>query len=261
MARVNAETPQEPSVPSVPPPPPQMAPPQLAPPQMAQPHPGPPQMAQPPVPGPPLQMGHPQFAGPPPMLLPRPPSDRPSPVGLAVAGVGLALLCVSMLLPRVKIDDPDGEFSYYSLSGAFGASGFSIDTPTVILSVALLAAVLLSTHRNPALRWPSRLGAIGVAALLAAYTYHPVTVLRQAIESFESYNEYEDYEDEASVSASQIDITADSGVYIAAVAALLLAVSAFLMHTNTRRNEPFPATLHMQPPPPGNNPTVSVSPG
>ncbi|MFC3494978.1 hypothetical protein [Glycomyces rhizosphaerae] len=209
-------------------------------------------------------MGQPQFAGPPPMLPPRPPSDRPSPVGLAVAGVGLALLCISMLLPRIKIDDPDGEFSYYSFAGAFGAfgaSGYGIDTSIVVLSVALLAAVGLSAHRSPALRWPSRLGAIGTAALLAAFTYHPVTVLRQAMDSFESLDEYEDYEDGASSTVSQIDITADSGVYIATVAALLLAVSAFLMQANTRRNEQFPASPHMQPPPPGNNPTVSVSPG
>ncbi len=215
-----------------------------------------PQMA-PPAPGPPLQMGPPQFAGPPPMLLPPPLTDRPSPVGLAVAAVGLVLLCVSVLLPRVKVDDPDGEFSFYSLSGVYGTSGYGIDTATVVLAVALLAAVGLSAHRNPALRWPSRLSAVGTAALLAAFTYHPITVLRQATESYEGYDD--EFGDESAL-VSQIDITADSGVYVAAVAALLLAVSAFLMQTNAHRRQTFLAVPPMEPPP-GTNPTVFVSPG
>jgi hypothetical protein len=197
-----------------------------------------------------------QLPGPQPML---PPSDRPSPLGLAVAGAGLALLCVSMLVPRVNIDNAGDEFGFYSLSGVYGgASGLGIDTASVILSVALLAAVGLSAHRTPALRWPARLGAIGTAALLAAFAYHPVTVMRQVLEASSSSDD--GYEDEDSVAASEIDITADSGVYLVLVAALLLALSSFLMQTNPRSNQPFLTVQEMRPPP-GTNPTVTVHPG
>ncbi|MCC3762274.1 hypothetical protein K3N28_04215 [Glycomyces sp. TRM65418] len=246
MALVYADAPQEPSVPSVPPGQPQMAPP---------PEPGPPpqtgspQMSHP-------QMAPPQYAAPRPMP-PPPPSDRPSPVGLAVAGVGLALLCVSMLLPRIKIDDVEGDFGFYSLSGINGTNGFGIDASSVVLSIALLAAVGVSAHRNPALRWPARLSAIGTAALLAAFAYHPVTVLRQLMATLEGDN---DEFDDGSSSVSQIDVSADSGVYLALVGALLLAVSTFLMQTNPRRNQSFLSAQDMQPPP-GGNPTVTVHPG
>jgi hypothetical protein len=207
---------------------------------------------------PPMQMGPPQMPGPQPMLPPPPPSDRPSPLGLAVAGVGLVLLCVSMLLPRVKIDDPDGEMAYFSFSFT-GTGGFGIDTANVVLSVALLAAVGMSAHRSPALRWPSRLGAIGTAALLAAFSYHPVTVMRQTLDAYESDEGFED-EDSTSTTAADIDITADSGVYLVLVAAILLALSCFLMQTNPRGNQSFLSLQQMQPPP-GTNPTVTVNPG
>lgn len=203
--------------------------------------------------------GPPQFAPPAQPLPPPPnaPSNAPSPVGLGVAGVGLALLCVSLLLPRVKIEDPDGEFSFYSLSGVYSTtSGFGIDTATVVLALGLLAAVGASTLRNPALRWPARLGAIGAAALLAAVAYHPVTQLRQAVEYFQGYDEF----DGAESASAQIDITADSGVYILAVGVALLALSTFFMHV--RRQQQYVAP----PPPapagwPGAEPTITVNPG
>ncbi|WP_091029904.1 hypothetical protein [Glycomyces harbinensis] len=186
-----------------------------------------------------------------------PPSNAPSPVGLGVAGVGLALLCVSLLLPRIKIDDPEGEFSFYSLSGVYStSSGFGVDTPTVVLALALLAAVVLSTLRHPALRWPVRLGAIGTAALIAAITYHPVTQLRQSVEYYQGYEEF-DGEDSGT---AQIDVTADSGVYILAVGVALLALSTFFMHV--RKQQQF-----LAPPPPapagwpGAEPTITVNPG
>jgi hypothetical protein len=206
-------------------------------------------------------MGPPQQPGPQPMLPPPPPSDRPSSLGLIVAGAGLALLCVSLLLPRINVKDTDGEMAMYSyslLSGG-GTSGFGMDTPTVVLSIALLAAVGMSAHRSPALRWPSRLGAIGTAALLAAFAYHPVTVMRQTLEAYANDDGYTD-EDSSSSTSEDIDITADSGVYLVLLAAILLALSCFLMHTNPRRNQSFLSYQELQPPP-GNNPTVTVNPG
>jgi hypothetical protein len=210
----------------------------------------------PPPPGPPLQFGPPPQQ-PPPHPAPDGQASAPSPLGLGVAGVGLALLCVSLLLPRIKIDDPDGEFSFYSLSGVYSTgSGFGIDTATVVLALALLAAVGFSALRNAAPRWPARLGAVGAAALTAAVAYHPVTQLRQAVEYFEGYDEFNG----PASGAEQIDVTADSGVYILAVGVALLALSTFFMHV--RRQQQY-----LPPPPPapagrpGAEPTVTVSPG
>lgn len=205
-----------------------------------------------PQPGPPPQFG--RHSLPP---LPPPVTNAPSPVGLAIAGVGLALLCVSLLLPRVKVDDPDGEFSFYSLSGAYGTgNGFGIDTPTVVLALALLAAVGLSTLRNPVLRWPARMGAIGAAALAATTAYHPVTKLRQSIDYFEGYDEF----DGSAAVGSQIDVTADNGVYILAVGVALLALSTFFMHV--RKPERFLTVPAPAPASgPGTEPTITVNPG
>ncbi|WP_460496164.1 hypothetical protein [Glycomyces tarimensis] len=179
----------------------------------------------------------------------RPQPDSPSPVGLIVAGAGLILLCLSVLLPRVAIDlGGEADLSYFGFTQLSGEQ-FGIDTATVLLSVALLCVVGLSASRVPALRWPSRLAAVGIAALTAAFAYHPVTVLRQTFEAYES--------DDPS---GQIDVSADNGMYIALFAVLLLAVSAFLMQR--RSPEPVDAqpTAPAPPPPPGVNPTIKVTP-
>lgn len=191
------------------------------------------------------------------MTPPRPPSDAPSPVGLAVAGVGLAILCVSMMLPRVKVDDPENTFGSYSFAGLFGLSTYSVDTPTVVMSVALLAAVGISAHRSPALRWPARLGAIGSAALTAAFSYHPVMEMRQFAENSASSNDY--YGEETASAISQVEITADGGVYLVVIGVALLAVSTFFMQRRL-------AQAYAPPPPapagwPGAEPTITVNPG
>lgn len=174
----------------------------------------------------------------------QPPPQAPSAIGLSVAGAGLVLLCVSVMFPRVAVDHGEGdEYAFFGYSPLAG-DGFGIDTTTVVLTVALLCAVGLSAHRNPALRWPTRLTAVGLAALTAAFSYHPVTVLQQSYEIFTVEG-----------GAGEIDISADDGLYIAVVAVALLAASAFLMH---RRS---PRRVHHAPPPDGPEPTVTVTPG
>ncbi|SDK69113.1 hypothetical protein SAMN05216298_1193 [Glycomyces sambucus] len=191
------------------------------------------------------------------MVPPQPPSTAPSPLGLAVAGVGLAMLCVSILVPRVKVEDPEHIFGIFSYTGMYGPGSYGIDTATVVMSLALLAAVGASAHRNPALRWPSRLAAVGFAALAAAFSYHPVTVMRQYLESFDGV------EDDFGADAGAVDaitVSADNGVYIAVVGVALLALSTFLMQV---RKPP----VYAPPPPPapagwpGAEPTVTVHPG
>jgi hypothetical protein len=77
----------------------------------------------------------------------------------------------------------------------------------------------------------------------------------------EAYEGNGEFDEEDASAASQIDITADSGVYLAVVAGLLLALSTFLMHTNMSRNQSYLSIQQMGPPPPGSNPTVTVHPG
>lgn len=210
---------------------------------------------------PPVQPGPPPGFGLQPPPTPPPPSNAPSPIGLAVAGVGLALLCVSMLLPRVKIDDPEGSFSFYSYSGLLGFGGFGIDTSTVVLSVALVAAVGLSAHRNPAMRWPARIAAIGTAALTAAFAYHPVTLMRQYAENTANSESYDEFGEETT--AAEVDISAENGVYLAVIAVALLALSTFFMQAR-RRTYLLPVQPYQQPVPagrPGADATITVNPG
>ncbi|WP_344485655.1 hypothetical protein [Glycomyces endophyticus] len=208
---------------------------------------------------PPHQTGPGPFQTGPLLLPPKPPSSAPSPLGLAVAGVGLAMLCVSVLVPRIEIKDPDGEFGFYSYSGLYGASSYGIDTPTVVLALALLAAVGVSALRVPAARWPSRIAAVGFAALGAAFTYHPVTVLRQYVEAYQGSDEDGAVVEDA---AASVSVAADNGVYIAIVGVALLALSTFFMQV--RRPPAYPAAPPPPPAPagwPGAEPTVTVHPG
>lgn len=188
-------------------------------------------------------------------LPPPPPTDAPSPVGLIVAAAGLLLLCVSVLLPRISITyDGEADFGYYGLTSLSGGQSFAIDTASVVLTAALLSAVGLSAHRSPGLRWPTRLGAVGLAALTAAFAYHPVTVMRQFLQSLE------DSGGDFGQSTPEIVIEADSGMYLAVIAVALLAASTFIMRMQRRPQ------VHYQAPPapaagPGTVPGVTVTPG
>ncbi len=189
-----------------------------------------------------------------PFLAP-PPTDAPSPIGLIVAAAGLLLLCVSVLLPRVSITyDGEADFGYYGLTSLGGGQSFAIDTSSVVLTAALLFAVGASAHRSPGLRWPARLGAVGLAALTAAFAYHPVTVMRQFLQSLE------ESDGGFGESPPEIVIEADSGMYLAVIAVALLAASTFVMRSQRRPQ------VHYQAPPapaagPGTVPGVTVTPG
>jgi len=192
---------------------------------------------------------------PPQPFLAQSPSDAPSPVGLVLAAAGLLLLCVSFLLPRISITyDGEADFGYFGLTSLSGGQTFAIDTSSVVLTTALLFAVGLSAHRSPGLRWPARLSAVGLAALTAAFAYHPITVMRQFLQSME------DSEDGFGESTPEVTVEADNGLYLAVIAVALLAASAFMMRLQRRPQVHY----HQAPPPaagPGTAPGVTVTPG
>jgi hypothetical protein len=188
-------------------------------------------------------------------MLPVSPSNAPALLGLIIAGAGLALLSVSLLVPRISIEsENDDEFGIYGLSSLSGTGTLAIDTATVFLCLALLIAVGLSAHPNTSLRWPSRLSAVGLAALTAAVSYHPITVLQQYVDMYSSQESSGGYSD----SGETIDYTieADTGVYLVFAGVALLAVSAFLMQR--RRLQPLP--VPPAPVSPGADPTITVNP-
>jgi hypothetical protein len=190
-------------------------------------------------------------------LLEPPPSDAPSPLGLVVAGAGLILLCVSIVIPRISIEYEDdwGDYGYF---GVTSDNTFTVGTSSMVLSAVLLAAVALSVHRSPGLRWPVRLSAVGLAALTAAFAYHPVTVLRQFYQDYQDTFGESEFGGEAG--APEVTVEADSGLYLAVLAVALLAASTFLMRPQRRTR------LYYQPTPPPETgpwtaPTVTVTSG
>jgi len=157
-----------------------------------------------PQPGPPAQR-------PPSALLPSGP-DRPTPLGLGLAGAGLLLLAVGALIPQISIGGSDAEEF-----GGFGLETTGAGLPG--LAPALILVVLVgwaAAGIKPELQWAAKLGGIGLAAITAAAALHPVIEVNAVLNS-------EALED-VNVKAS-----AGGGVWLFILAAGLLAVSIFLM--------------------------------
>lgn len=183
-------------------------------------------------------------------------SSPPSPVGLLAAGAGLILLCASILLPQASISFENmDEYGYFGMPST--GEAFAVGTSSVLLIVALLTAVGLSAHHAPEFRWPTRLGAVGLAALTAAFAYHPITVAQQTLQVYEDANSAAEY---AADTTPEITVAADSGLYLTVLGVALLAASAFLM-----RPGPRPPTHGPMPPAPatgpGIEPGITVTPG
>jgi hypothetical protein len=144
-------------------------------------------------------------------LLPSGP-DRPTPVGLGLAGAGLLLLAVGSLIPQISLGGSDAD----------EVGGFGIDTAGVGLpglAPALVLIVLVgwaAAGVKPGLQWAAKLGGIGLAAITAAAALHPVIELNSAFNG-------EAWED------ANIEASAGGGIWLYILAAALLAVSIFLM--------------------------------
>lgn len=194
--------------------------------------------------------------GPAPAPLQVPPSrfpDAPSPLGLAMALVGLLLLCASVLIPRISVTiEQDDEYAYYSVASFYSGDVQGLGAETVVLAVALLTAVGVSAARTPAWRWPSRVAAVGLATFAAAFAYHPVNTIREQLSTLEGYE------------GEPIDaeVAAESGIYLMIFAVGLLAASTFFMHVTMNRAAYQPPPQAPAPGPgQGPTPTVTVTPG
>ncbi|WP_199044312.1 hypothetical protein [Glycomyces salinus] len=192
------------------------------------------------------QPGQPVQPGPAPQpaygrLLPSGP-DRPTPVGLGLAGAGLLLLAVGSLIPQVSLGGSDAD------GGAalvFGTVGVSLPG----LSPALILVVLVgwaAAGIKPGLQWAAKLGGIGLAALTAAAALHPVIELNAAFGN-------ETFED------ADIEASAGGGLWLYILAAILLAASIFLMRWAPTPQQ-APAPQYAQQPQPPQQPQPSQQP-
>ncbi|GAB3652962.1 hypothetical protein [Glycomyces tarimensis] len=144
-------------------------------------------------------------------LLPSGP-DRPTPIGLGLAGAGLLLLAVGSLIPQISLGGSDAD----------EVAGLGLETAGVSLpglSPALVLVVLVgwaAAGIKPGLQWTAKLGGIGLAALTAAAALHPVVELNGVFNN-------EAWED------TNVEASAGGGIWLYILAAVLLAVSIFLM--------------------------------
>ena len=184
---------------------------------------------------------------PPPLEAPPHRFPAPSPLGLAMALVGLLLVCTSVLIPRISIEyDQEDRFGYSSPS-FYSGEGPLLGSETVIPAVALLAFVGLSASGAAAWRWPSRVAAGGIALFGSVFAYHPVSAARESLSGFTDFDG----------KPVGVEVTAESGVYLMVFGLLLLAASTCFMHVGMRR------AVDRPPPPTGAGPgaTVTVSGG
>ncbi|WP_192907038.1 hypothetical protein [Glycomyces paridis] len=151
--------------------------------------------------------GQPAYTG----LLPGGP-DRPTPIGLGLAGFGLLLLAVGSLIPQISLGGSDADEI-----GGFGVDTAGAGLPG--LAPALILVVLVgwaAAGVKPGLEWAAKLGGIGLAAITAAAALHPVMELNAAFDS-------EAWED------VNLKASAGGGIWLFILAAAMLAVSIFLM--------------------------------
>ncbi len=180
----------------------------------------------------PQYTSHPQQVPPPQpaynQLLPSGP-DRPTPIGLGLAGVGLLLLAVGSLIPQISLGGSDADDL-----GGFGLETAGIALPG--LAPALILVVLVgwaAAGVKPGLQWAAKLGGIGLAAITAAAALHPVIELNGVFRG-------EAWED------ADIEASAGGGIWLFILAAGLLAASIFLMRWAPPK-QPAPAQYPQQP--------------
>jgi hypothetical protein len=158
---------------------------------------------------------HPQASQPQPpafqQLLPSGP-DRPTPIGLGLAGAGLLLLAVGSLIPQISLGGSDADEM-----GGFGIDTAGVGLPGLAPALVLIVLVgWAAAGVKPGLQWAAKLGGIGLAAITAAAALHPVIELNGAFgnDAWEDVN---------------IEASAGGGIWLYILAAALLAVSILLM--------------------------------
>ncbi|GAA2133965.1 hypothetical protein [Glycomyces algeriensis] len=188
-------------------------------------------------------------------LLPSGP-DRPTPVGLGLAGAGLLLLAVGTLIPQISLSGSDADEA-----GSFGLGTVGVELPG--LTPALVLVVLAgwaAVGVKPGLQWAAKLGGIGLAAITVAAALHPVIELNRTFNT----EGWEDLD-------LDVEASAGGGIWLYILAAGLLAASIFLMRWSPPKQpaqqpqyaaqpyqqQPPPQTMQVpvqpqQQPPPGN---------
>ncbi|MEU6859348.1 hypothetical protein AB0B28_10820 [Glycomyces sp. NPDC046736] len=179
-------------------------------------------------------------------LLPGGP-DRPTPIGLGLAGAGLLLLAIGSLIPQISLGGSDAD----EIAG-FGHETAGVALPG--LPAALILVVLVgwaAAGVKPGLEWATKLGGIGLAAITAAAALHPVIELNQVFGS-------EAWED------VKIKASAGGGVWLYILAAALLAASIFLMRWAPPKapapQQYAPQQPYQQQPPTGQQPQAQQPP-
>ncbi|GAB3995890.1 hypothetical protein GCM10029992_14350 [Glycomyces albus] len=128
----------------------------------------------------------------------------------------------------------------------FGTVGVSLPG----LSPALILVVLVgwaAAGIKPGLQWAAKLGGIGLAVLTAAAALHPVIELN-AVFGDESFDDLD------------IDASAGGGVWLYILAAILLAVSIFLMRWAPQQQAPGPQYAQQPQPAQAPQPTQQPQP-
>jgi hypothetical protein len=172
-------------------------------------------------------------------LLPSGP-DRPSPVGLALSGVGLLLLAVGSLIPHLSLSGEEEALEWLVAAGFHtGGTGLPGLAPALVL---LVLVVWTAAGVRPNLMWAAKLGGIGLAVLTAAASLHPVIEANSAL-------------DAPGGEDSGVSVSAGGGVWLYIIAAILLAVSIFMM-----RWAPAPPQAGPAGPPPQAPPTTAQPP-
>ncbi|MCC3762273.1 hypothetical protein K3N28_04210 [Glycomyces sp. TRM65418] len=192
-----------------------------------------PQYSPHPQPGPPVQPGpaaQPAHS----RLLPSGP-DRPTPIGLGLAGAGLLLLAIGSLIPQVSLSGDDAEEA-----GVLFVVFAGVPLPGLAPALILLVLVgWAAAGVKPGLQWAAKLGGIGLAALTAAAALHPVIEISSALDA-------EALED------ADIEASAGGGIWLYILAAALLAASIFLMRWAPPQQPAAPQYAqqpYQQPPP------------
>jgi hypothetical protein len=144
---------------------------------------------------------------------------RPSPIGLGLAGVGLVLLAIASLTPQISWG---GDEDVLDVLGVFGTAGAGFGLPA--LAPALVLVVLVgwtAVGVKPGLEWAAMLGGIGLAAITVAAALHPVIAANDIMEAANAISE--------GSSDGEIEVSAGVGVWLFISAALVLAVSIFML--------------------------------
>jgi hypothetical protein len=144
---------------------------------------------------------------------------RPSPIGLALAGVGLVLLVIASLTPQISWG---GDEDVLDVVGVFGTAGAGFSLPALAPALVLIVLVgWTAVGVKPGLEWATMLGGVGLAAITAAAALNPVIAANAIMESTNALSEES--------GEGEIEVSAGVGVWLFIAAALVLAVSIFML--------------------------------